>query len=268
VVVAGVDCLAGEHSDLDRIWLCLVEDLEIVVRAPLTLRKPNAQTRRAKDIADLENEVVSRLAELTSPTTESIRNVRRNLSKQIADSPPHFIVSLALNFVRHGVVPRFVAYELIQHHPAAARTLEVKLLEDLGSANKTWGEVDAFACYLAGPAWREHQVDDDEIKRWARSEDRWWRRTALVCTVALNNKARGGRGDSGRTVMICELLAADRDDMVVKALSWALRELSKRDPQTVGNFVKQHQDVLARRVVREVNSKLRTGMKNPRRQSP
>ncbi|HUS10646.1 MAG TPA: DNA alkylation repair protein, partial [Pyrinomonadaceae bacterium] len=65
--------------------------------------------------------------------------------------------------------------------------------------------------------------------RWARSKNRWLRRTALVSTVPLNNKARGGRGDSERTLMICEMLLDDRDDMVIKALSWALRELSKRD---------------------------------------
>ena len=87
----------------------------------------------------------------------------------------------------------------------------------------------------------------------------------MVSTVALNNKARGGDGDTGRTLMICKMLVADRDDMVVKALSWALRELSKRDPKSVRTFLREH-DVLAPRVVREVNSKLKTGLKNPRKQ--
>ena len=63
--------------------------------------------------------------------------------------------------------------------------------------------------------------------------------------------------------MICEMLTEDRDDMVVKALSWALRELSKRDPDSVREFLNEHEDDLVRRVSREVNNKLETGLKNP-----
>jgi 3-methyladenine DNA glycosylase AlkD len=54
--------------------------------------------------------------------------------------------------------------------------------------------------------------------------------------------------------------------MVVKALSWALRELSKRDPDSVRKFLKEHDGKLAPRVVRDVTSKLETGLKNPRKQ--
>ena len=182
-----------------------------------------------------------------------------------AEAPARLVVALALQLVRHSAVPRFVAYELILYHRQALRSLKAKSLADLGAGNDSWEEVDAFACYLSGPAWREGQVSDALIRRWASSRDRWWRRTAVVSTVALNNKARGGDGDTGRTLMICKMLIADRDDMVVKALSWALRELSKRDPKSVRTFLQEH-DVLAPRVVREVNSKLKTGLKNPRKQ--
>ena len=121
-----------------------------------------------------------------------------------------------------------------------------------------------FACYLAGPAWRERQVSDKLIHGWAHRKNRWFRRAALVSTVPLNSKARGGRGDAKRTLEVCASMVADRDDMVVKAMSWALRELSKRDPKTVSRFLDEHEGVLAARVVREVRNKLSTGLKNPR----
>jgi hypothetical protein len=53
--------------------------------------------------------------------------------------------------------------------------------------------------------------------------------------------------------------------MVVKGLSWALRMLVSFDPQAVEGFLKEFDQVLAGRVKREVGSKLRTGLKNPRR---
>ena len=142
-------------------------------------------------------------------------------------------------------------------------SLDAKKLERLGKGIDNWAAVDTFACYLAGPAWRERQVADKLIHGWARSPDRWWRRAALVSTVALNNKARGGSGDAQRTLKVCEMLVNDRDDMVVKAMSWALRELAKRDQAAVRDFLRDHEKFLAPRVIREVNNKLRTGLKNP-----
>jgi 3-methyladenine DNA glycosylase AlkD len=51
--------------------------------------------------------------------------------------------------------------------------------------------------------------------------------------------------------------------MVVKALSWALRQLVVHDRDAVWSFLKEHDDVLAARVKREVRNKLTTGLKNP-----
>lgn len=129
----------------------------------------------------------------------------------------------------------------------------------------SWGDVDVFAGYVSGPAWRVGRLKDSHIHRWARSKDRWWRRAALVSTVALNRKSIGGTGDVPRTLDVCRMLVGDADDMVVKALFWALRELIRHDASAVRRFLVTHEGALARRVVREVNNKLCTGVKNPRR---
>ena len=62
------------------------------------------------------------------------------------------------------------------------------------------------------------------------------------------------------------MLAADREDMVQKALSWALRVIIWHDAEAVQAFLDEHDDHLAARVKREVRAKLTTGLKNPRRQ--
>jgi 3-methyladenine DNA glycosylase AlkD len=166
-----------------------------------------------------------------------------------------------------SIAERFVAYELVAYHPEARSRLNAATLRRLGRGLDSWGAVDMFGCYLAGPAWRTKQVSDDEIHRWTRSRTRWWRRAALVATVPLNVPARGGTGDARRTLGVCALLVADRDDMVVKALSWALRALVGRDAKAVRQFLATHRSALAPRVRREVESKLTTGRKNPTRRS-
>ena len=71
-----------------------------------------------------------------------------------------------------------------------------------------WGAVDAFGRYIAGPAWQRGLIGDAAVHAWAESEDRWWRRAALVATVPLNLRAAGGTGDTERT--LADLRAARR----------------------------------------------------------
>ena len=87
----------------------------------------------------------------------------------------------------------------------------------------------------------------------------------MVSTVALNIRSLGGSGDVDRTLGVCGMLTADHDDMVVKAMSWALRALVIHDADAVDEFLNEHERVLAARVKREVRNKLATGLKNPRR---
>lgn len=217
------------------------------------------------EVEALAVEIGTRLRALPSRRTAVVRALRREYSKRLVQVPPGAVVALARRLLdQPGADSRFVAYELVHHHRAALRSLHAKELRQLGRGLDSWGAVDTFACYLAGPAWREHQVPEALIHGWARSKDRWWRRAALVSTVPLNNKTRGGQGDTARTLAVCAMLVEDRDDMVVKALSWALRELARRDPKSVRAFLAEHKDALAARVVREVRNKLTTGLKNPR----
>ena len=158
-------------------------------------------------------------------------------------------------------LPSAIIFEI---HPTARTNITAKYLKPLGDRMDTWGLVDAFSA-IAGPAWREGYINDETVISWTRSESRWWRRAALVCTVFLNRKTKGGRGDTLRTLMVCETLASDKDDMVAKGMSWALRDLSKRDPEAVEKFVEEHKDELPALVKREVRNKLTLGVKNPRR---
>lgn len=163
-----------------------------------------------------------------------------------------------------AAIDQLESHELVYHHHEALHLIDEATATRLAGEFSGWGDVDAFCRYISGPAWRERQLRDDLVVSWARSPDRWWRRAALVSTVPLNLRAAGGTGDTDRTLMICRHLVNDRDDTVVKALSWALRELVLWNPVAVREFIEQHQNVVAARVRREVTSKLETGLKNPR----
>jgi 3-methyladenine DNA glycosylase AlkD len=206
-----------------------------------------------------------RLRALPTMDAAHLRALRREISKELRARDGAEVLDWGERLAQSGDPgARYLAYEAILLHPTAPARLGPVRLCRLGHGMDRWEAVDGFAVYVAGPAWRDGRVGDAEIARWARSKDRWWRRAALVATVPLNSKSRGGRGDAARTLGVCRRLLADRDDMVVKAMSWALRELGKRDPAAVRRFLAQAGERLAARVRREVGNKLRTGLKNPK----
>jgi 3-methyladenine DNA glycosylase AlkD len=202
------------------------------------------------------------LGALALATTPAVRAIRRRYSRQLAGESPTVILSTVRSLLvdRHWAT-RVVAYELLAGHPAAMQRVSAAFVEQMARGLADWGSIDAFGVIVAGAAWREGRLSDHRVMRWARSRDRWRRRLALVATVPLNSTARGGTGDTARTLMVCGALVDDRDDMVVKALSWALRELSKRDREAVEDFLRRETARLAPRVRREVRSKLETGRK-------
>jgi 3-methyladenine DNA glycosylase AlkD len=196
----------------------------------------------------------------------AMRRVLKDVASALKKEPPRGVMQVARALTRAGVSEAAtLGHELVSSRSDALETVGEREIRMLARGLDNWATVDAFAVSLLGSVWRRRQVREAFITRWARSPNRWHRRAAIVATVALNEKSRGGEGDTRRTLRICRLVARDRDEMVAKGLSWALRSLSKRDPRSVRAFLTTQGDRLIPRVRREVRSKLETGLKNPKR---
>lgn len=195
--------------------------------------------------------------------TPDLRILLKEWWVEIKTWPPENLVQFAKQLVETRIFEcNQVAFELLWMNKTALRLIKLNDLQELGKNMDNWATTDTFSVMLSGWAWRENQINDSDVLNWLKSENLWWRRAAVVSTVPLNLRARGGKGDAKRTLMICEKVVSDRDDMIVKALSWALRELSKSDNPAVEAFMKKNDGQLAGRVRREVYTKLETGRKN------
>jgi len=198
--------------------------------------------------------------------TATARTVRRQYSRKLKQVKSVFILKLAKDLIEK-YDQHWLAYELIRNHKTTFQKIGEVELKEFGQGINSWDTVDAFARILAGPAWLNGQVSDELMREWANSKDLWWRRAALVSTVALNMRSQGGQGDVARTLTICSLLVSDYEDMVAKAMSWALRELVVHDAEAVEEFLTEHEAELSARVKREVRNKLTTGLKNPKQKT-
>jgi 3-methyladenine DNA glycosylase AlkD len=192
----------------------------------------------------------------------ALRAVVRQFARTLRDRPPRELLAIGQALTDRKVTEaRQVGYELIARRRDAMALLTPAKVRRLGAGNDNWASVDGFATSVSGPAWRLGLVHDADVRRWATSADPWWRRTALASAVALNLASRGGQGDPPRTLAICAYFAAEQQPMLAKALSWALRSAVPHDPPAVRAFLTRHRDTLPKLVLREVTTKLDTGLK-------
>lgn len=222
-----------------------------------------AETDYQKTSSETAAALVVEIDALPKRNTPNTRAIRRKYTKALQYATGTYILEVAREILKAPGY-RWIAYELIHDHSSAFQSLDEVVVEELGEGINSWWTVDSFGRTISGLAWLAGLVSDGLIHGWTQSEDLWWRRAALVSTVALNVISKGGHGDTERTLAICRELVADKEDMVVKAMSWALRELVPHDPEAVRDFLTKYEDMLAARVKREVRNKLETGLKNPK----
>lgn len=217
------------------------------------------------DVESILKQVERKVAAVPVRNVPSVRAIRREYSKQLANwSAPNMLDLVAGLIAERSWPHRLIGFELLANHPKAFSRLNDNRIDRLAKGLTDWGSIDLFGCSLAGPAWRDGLLSDRQVENWMNSPDRWRRRLALVCTVALSRSARAKPANAAKVLYVCRRLVADRDDMVVKALSWALRELSKFSRDEAQTFLEENEPDLAARVVRELNNKLRTGLKTPK----
>ena len=191
----------------------------------------------------------------------------KKVLKEVKTSTRTFPVEQKLQMVQRLVDTNIfecqqLAYEWIGNDRKMLAELTSEIVDSLGKNLDNWVSVDYYAALIVGYAWRTGVISTEKVKSFLESEEAWIRRIAVVATVSLNQKARGGTGDAARTLEICERVVDDHADMINKALSWALRELAKVEREPVVSFVERHSERLHKRVLREVGNKLHKGTKN------
>jgi len=143
---------------------------------------------------------------------------------------------------------RRFAIELLTLRSDLLRASDMKLLERLLRNSHTWAYVDALAVRVAGALVERYRGLDRTVDRWARDEDFWIRRSAML---ALLLPLRNGAGDWDRFAGYADRMLDEKEFFIRKAIGWVLRETSKRRPELVIDFVGQRVDRISGLTLRE-----------------
>lgn len=174
--------------------------------------------------------------------------VVRSVGKKFRDLSPNEIYELAQSPIHEH---RLCAVQILAEQFKRSRNLQqqgelFQLLLTLVSEGRVnnWDLVDTSAPYVGGYLL---QIENYPalLDSLARSENVWERRTAVMLTGGLI------RVDVFEpTLTLCEQLLTDPHDLIHKATGWMLREIGRRDLETLRGFLNNYATVMPRTMLR------------------
>lgn len=135
---------------------------------------------------------------------------------------------------------QYVACGLLARNVKRCDARLLDTVQELVTTKSWWDTVDTLAANVAGPLVLAHAGLAAEMDDWARSENIWLARTAILHQLRYK-----GRTDAARLFRYCADRCGDREFFIRKAIGWALREYSKTDPNAVVEFVAAQRDGLS-----------------------
>jgi 3-methyladenine DNA glycosylase AlkD len=103
--------------------------------------------------------------------------------------------------------------------------------------SKTWAYVDWIAPKVIGDVIARDPRSRKRLAAWARDDDLWVRRAALL---AEHDALRAGAGDFALWSRLAASMLDEREFFIRKAIGWVLREVSKKRPALTYEFLRTH----------------------------
>lgn len=158
---------------------------------------------------------------------------------------------------------RSLAQELLMAHKKFLKQFNWKIGEAWLNDVNNWAHCDVLSTQILGflVLWDKSHLRS--LKSYLRKSGKWYRRAAIVSLIQIIRK-REIRPEE--VLKMIDQIKKDQDPMIQKAISWVLREMIRPGfKKEVGVYLNQNRNILATYVVREVNNKLRTGLKSGKR---
>lgn len=116
-----------------------------------------------------------------------------------------------------------------------------------------WETCDQLSSNIASIIIANNIALTDKLLPLAQSPNLWKRRFAATTAANINH---GGKQFPDQTLAICKLLLKDNEIMVTKAVGWAIREISKKSPDLVFDFLKTNKKYISGKLLKESSEKL------------
>lgn len=163
------------------------------------------------------------------------REISRNYIKKVELPEPTFLPELIQELWKdsHREMHYF-AMELLLKFKRQWTLDEIDLFEFMITNKSWWDTVDFIASNLVGSWFRLYPNNITDITgRWNNSDNIWLIRTSLLFQLKYKTKV-----DEKLLFEYIKNHTDSKEFFIKKAIGWALRQLSKTNPETVRSFIK------------------------------
>jgi 3-methyladenine DNA glycosylase AlkD len=143
---------------------------------------------------------------------------------------------------------RSTGVALLSRYAALLEERDLPWLLGFVRRSGTWAHVDWLAADVIGGVVGESRTALRRLPAWAEDENFWVRRTALLAQL---RQLSHERGDFDLFARLAEGMLDEREFFIRKAIGWVLREVSKKRPKLVFEFLRAHRDEVSGLTLRE-----------------
>lgn len=143
---------------------------------------------------------------------------------------------------------RSLAVALLEQRASVLGAGDLPLLVRLLRESRSWAYVDWISTKVLAPMLLRVPALRRALPRWARDDDFWMRRAALL--TLMPPIVRGAVPFSAFAVLAVPMLG-EKEFFIRKAIGWVLRAVSKNNPAAVADFLRTHRADVSGLTMRE-----------------
>jgi 3-methyladenine DNA glycosylase AlkD len=188
-----------------------------------------------------------------------VRKIGKEYFKVIKDKNKSEIFSLCEELWRSGYTEEASvacdwSYFLRDHYEPKDFKIFERWVDDFVS---NWAECDVLCNHTVGAFIEKYPDYLSDLKRWAKSKNRWMRRAAAVSLIV---PARRGKFLED-IFEIADILLLDEDDLVQKGYGWMLKVASQSYEKQVFDYVVKNKGEMPRTALRYAIEKMPSELK-------
>jgi len=188
--------------------------------------------------------------EFIGVAAKPLRKVARDFLDRNPGYDREWLIKLVTGLWKRPVFElKAAAVALLERNVRVLEIADLELVEDLLRRSRTWALVDWLCTKVAAPLVERDPVATDPIlRRWSTDEDFWIRRASMLAQLPA---LRSGGGNFDLFASFASSMIEEKEFFIRKAIGWVLRDVSKKRPQLVFDFLSAHVDKVSGLTFRE-----------------
>ncbi|CAG0970307.1 hypothetical protein METP3_01403 [Methanosarcinales archaeon] len=192
--------------------------------------------------------------------TSIVSKIGKKYFISIKDKSKKEILDLCDELWRSGYIEEsFIACNWSYYIHKDYEVKDLKVFERwLDDYVNNWASCDTLCNHTVGAFLEMYPVYVSELKKWAKSINRWKRRAAAVSLIIPAKQGKFLRD----IFEIADILLTDQDDLVQKGYGWMLKAASQTHQEQVFDYVMKNKKMMPRTALRYAIEKIPKDLRN------